>query len=89
MKTFSTTEASKILNVSRRAIQKRCKASKIWRKNNKYQITQDHIDNWEKEIVYKRSSRNKQKLEIYKAWLHDEVKQRKKFWRWKRIYIYR
>lgn len=51
MKTYSTLEASEILKVSERAIQKRCKTEVIRKKSNRYVITQEHIDNWKTSIV--------------------------------------
>lgn len=57
MKTYSTWEASEILKVSERAIQKRCKAELIRKKSNKYLITQEHIDKWKTSIVLKSNER--------------------------------
>ena len=58
MKTYSCLEASEILKVSDRAIQKRCKAESVRKKNNKYLITKELIDQWKEKIVYKTNSPN-------------------------------
>ena len=55
MKTYSALEASEILKVSKRAIQKRCRADSVRKKDNKYLITQEHIDLWKEKIIYKKS----------------------------------
>ena len=46
MKTYSVKEASEIVGISTRAIQKRCKKENIRKKNNRYLITSEHLDNW-------------------------------------------
>ena len=50
MKTYSVLEASTILEISTRAVQKRCKTDKVRKKDNKYLITQELIDNWHYKI---------------------------------------
>ena len=50
MNTYSALEASVKLNISKRAVQKRCKKDNIRKKDNKYLITDLVIDGWAKEI---------------------------------------
>ena len=50
MKTYSAEEASVKLNISKRAIQKRCKKDNIRKKDNKYEITDLILERWAKEI---------------------------------------
>jgi hypothetical protein len=46
MKIYTTKEAAIILNVLPRAIQKKCKANDIRKKNNKYLITDEILKEW-------------------------------------------
>ena len=46
MKTYSAEEASVKLNISKRAVQKRCKKDNIRKKDNKYLITDLIIADW-------------------------------------------
>jgi predicted transcriptional regulator len=46
METYSVTEASKILGISTRAVQKRCFKDKVRKKSNRYLITDEHIKEW-------------------------------------------
>lgn len=46
MKYYTVKQASEILGVSERAIQKKCKKEKVWRKSNRYQISEENISNW-------------------------------------------
>ena len=46
MTTYTTKEAADILGVLPRTIQKKCKAQKIRKKDNKYLITDEHINEW-------------------------------------------
>lgn len=46
MKTYTVLEASKIIGVSTRAIQKKCSKEDIRKKSNRYLITDIHIENW-------------------------------------------
>jgi len=50
MNTYSALEASVKLNISKRAVQKRCKKDNIRKKDNKYLITDLVIEGWAKEI---------------------------------------
>jgi|TARA_R110000751_G_scaffold218972_1_gene321802 hypothetical protein len=50
MITYSALEASVKLNISKRAVQKRCKKDNIRKKDNKYSITDLVINKWAKEI---------------------------------------
>ena len=50
MKTYSAEEASVKLNISKRAVQKRCKKDNIRKKDNKYLITDLILERWAKEI---------------------------------------
>lgn len=50
MQTYSVKEASEKLGISTRAIQKRCLKSKVRKGNNKYLITDEHIERWYAEI---------------------------------------
>lgn len=47
MKTYTVQEASDILKISTRAIQKKCFKENIRKKSNRYLITDIHIQNWE------------------------------------------
>jgi len=46
MKTYSTKEASALLGVSERAVQKKCKQLNIRKKSNRYLITDKLINEW-------------------------------------------
>lgn len=48
MKTYSVLETSKILDISTRAVQKRCLKYNIRKKGNKYLITENDIQEWQK-----------------------------------------
>lgn len=50
MNTYSPLEASIKLNISKRAVQKRCKKDNVRKKDNKYLITDLILDKWAKEI---------------------------------------
>lgn len=50
IKNYSVKEASEKLGIKVRAIQNRCKKNDLRKKDNRYLITQDHIDQWLKEI---------------------------------------
>ena len=50
MNTYSALEASIKLNISKRAVQKRCKKDNIRKKDNKYLITDLVLEGWAKEI---------------------------------------
>jgi len=50
MNTYSALEASVKLNISKRAVQKRCKKDNIRKKDNKYLITDLVIEGWAKEM---------------------------------------
>ena len=50
MNTYSALEASVKLNISKRAVQKRCKKDNIRKIDNKYSITDLILDRWAKEI---------------------------------------
>ena len=50
MNTYSALEASVKLNISKRAVQKRCKKDNIRKIDNKYLITDLILDRWAKEI---------------------------------------
>ena len=50
MKYYSTVESAKLLGITTRAIQMRCKKSKVRKKDNKYLIDDTWIDNWRTEI---------------------------------------
>jgi hypothetical protein len=50
MNTYSPLEASIKLNISKRAVQKRCKKDNVRKKDNKYEITDLILDRWAKEI---------------------------------------
>lgn len=46
MQTYTVLEASKLLGISTRAVQKRCSKEKIRKKDNRYLITNGHITTW-------------------------------------------
>lgn len=46
MKYYTVKEASEILGISIRAVQKRCIKNNIWKKSNCYQITEENIKEW-------------------------------------------
>jgi soluble cytochrome b562 len=46
MEIYTVKKASEILGVSARAVQKRCKTNNVDKINNKYQITENHINQW-------------------------------------------
>ena len=50
MQTYSVKEASKLLKISTRAVQKRCLKYKVRKKSNQYLITDEHIKEWYAEI---------------------------------------
>ena len=50
MQTYSVKEASELLNISTRAVQKRCLKYKVRKGNNRYLITDEHIKEWYAEI---------------------------------------
>ena len=50
MITYSPLEASIKLNISKRAVQKRCKKDNVRKKDNKYSITDLILERWAKEI---------------------------------------
>ena len=50
MNTYSPLEASIKLNISKRAVQKRCKKDNVRKKDNKYEITDLILERWAKEI---------------------------------------
>ena len=50
MQTYSVKEASKLLEISTRAVQKRCLKYKVRKKSNQYLITDEHIKEWYAEI---------------------------------------
>jgi hypothetical protein len=50
MITYSALEASVKLNISKRAVQKRCKKDNVRKKDNKYEITDLILERWAKEI---------------------------------------
>ena len=47
MKTFSVKEASKLIGITERSIQIKCKKDNIRKKDNKYLITEKHIKEWQ------------------------------------------
>jgi len=50
MKYYSVPQAAEMLGLSERAVHKRCLKDKIWKKSNKYQITEENIQSWRKDI---------------------------------------
>ena len=50
MQTYNVLEASKLLDISTRAVQKRCFLNKVRKKSNRYLITEEHIEKWRAEI---------------------------------------
>ena len=50
MQTYSVKEASKLLEISTRAVQKRCLKYNVRKKSNQYLITDEHIKTWYAEI---------------------------------------
>ena len=47
MKTYSVKEASKLIGITERSIQIKCKKDNIRKKDNKYLITEKHINDWQ------------------------------------------
>jgi hypothetical protein len=60
MEYLTVKEASKILGISERATAKRCLKSKARRSHNRYQITQENIEQWQGEIRRKKEPRKNQ-----------------------------
>lgn len=60
--TYSVKEVSEILNISIRAVSKRCKAENIRKKDNAYLIKESHLENWKKS----RSKRTQKELDTLK-----------------------
>ena len=50
MQTYNVLEASELLDISTRAVQKRCFLNKVRKKSNRYLITEEHIEKWRAEI---------------------------------------
>ena len=50
METYTVLEASEILHISTRAVQKRCLKDNVRKKSNRYLITTEHIDKWYAEL---------------------------------------
>lgn len=50
MVTYSVLEASELLKISARAVQKRCKSEDVRKKDNKYLITDEIIEKWKTKI---------------------------------------
>jgi len=46
MKTYTTVEAAEKLGITTRAIQKKCKTNNVRKKDNKYQITDKLLEEW-------------------------------------------
>ena len=69
MKTYSVKEASDLIGISTRAVQKRCFKDNIRKKSNRYLITDEHIDTWTKERV----ANELKTLRYAENELHDEV----------------
>lgn len=62
MKNYSVLEVSKILDITVRAVQKRCKRDKVTRKNNRYSITENQINEWKTERTERTNQPNKNEL---------------------------
>lgn len=50
MQTYNVLEASELLDISTRAVQKRCFINNVRKKSNRYLITEEHIEKWRAEI---------------------------------------
>ena len=75
MKTYSAEEASVKLNISKRAVQKRCKKDNIRKKDNKYEITDLILERWAKEIKSNEPQTNQfSELHIIGT-LNDKIKE--------------
>ena len=72
MKTYSVKEASELIGISTRAVQKRCFKDNIRKKSNRYLITDEHIDTWTKERV----ANELKTLRYAENELHDDVVRR-------------
>ena len=46
METYSVKQASELIGITERAVQLKCKKEKIRKKNNRYLITEEHINEW-------------------------------------------
>lgn len=58
MKLYTPAEASKILGITTRSVQRRCLKVNIPRKNNQYQISEEVLNEWKKEVEERRKQEN-------------------------------
>jgi len=77
MSTYTPIEAAEILGISIRAVQKRCKMQKVWRKNNRYVISDEILDSWRNDIKGKvpQNLRNHEET-LFKEMLSKELSQK-------------
>lgn len=64
MKIYTPKEAAEVLNITERSVQRKCKQNKIHRKNNRYQITAEVLENWKEKQKQKPKSKKEQVKEL-------------------------
>lgn len=64
MKIYTPKEAAEVLNITERSVQRKCQQEKVHRKNNRYQITAEVLENWKEKQKQKPKSKKEQVKEL-------------------------